>query len=184
MTKLIALVLIGLSVGMGNFAASIAIGLGGVNRSLRIRIALVFGIFETGMPIIGLLIGQRFALLLGNKANLIGSSLLILTGLYVIIGKFRKVDNKDVNFATQGWTKLLLAGLSLSIDNLIVGFSLGTRHQSILLSVVIIGLSSIILALLGLEIGNRLNDRIEGYSELFSGSILILVGILIALRIL
>jgi hypothetical protein len=48
----LALILAAGSLGLDNFAASIAIGLSGVDHSLRIRIALIFGIFEAVMPAI------------------------------------------------------------------------------------------------------------------------------------
>ncbi|HEY1646251.1 MAG TPA: manganese efflux pump [Candidatus Saccharimonadales bacterium] len=184
MKTILTLLLVGLSVGLGNFAASVAIGLGGVNKSLRLRIALIFGLFETGMPIIGLVIGQKIAHDLGGHANLIGGSLLGLTGIYLVVSSLRKTDTKEVSQAVHSWGKLLIAGLSLSIDNLIVGFGLGTRHQSLLLAAVIIGATSVCLALLGLEIGNKLNSKVEEYSELFSGLILVTVGILIGLQVL
>jgi putative Mn2+ efflux pump MntP len=180
----LTLLLVGLSVGLGNFAASVAIGLGGVNRSLRLRIAIIFGLFETGMPIIGLLIGQKIAHYLGGHANFIGGSMLGLTGIYLMVNSLKRTDDKKVSQAINGWMKLLLAGLSLSIDNLIVGFGLGTHHQSILLAAIIIGATSVCLALLGLELGNSLNRKVEEYSELLSGLILISVGVLIGLQIL
>ena len=148
MNNLIALILIALSVGLSNFAASIAIGIGGVTNTMRLRIAVVFGLFETGMPIIGLFIGQNVASKLGGHANLIGGALLVLTGCYVIYGEIKDKDDKKVKIATNSWGKLLLAGLSLSIDNLIIGFSLGTYHESLILSVLVIGFTSVTLALI------------------------------------
>jgi putative Mn2+ efflux pump MntP len=169
---------------LGNFAASIAIGLGGVSGSLRLRIAIIFGLFETGMPIVGLLIGQQVASKLGGNANLLGGTLLGLAGLYFVFSSLRRTDDTKVAQASKGWGKLLVTGLSLSIDNLIVGFGLGTRHQSLLLAIAVIGIASVSLSLLGLEIGKRLNSRVEEFSELFSGVILVIVGILIATKVL
>ena len=184
MKTILTLLLVGLSVGLGNFAASVAIGLGGVNKTLRLRIALIFGLFETGMPIIGLVIGQKIAHDFGGHANLIGGFLLGLTGIYLVVSSLRKTDDKKVSQASLSWGKLLIAGLSLSIDNLIIGFGLGSHDQPLLLAAIIIGTTSVCLALLGLEIGNRLNRKVEEYSEILSGLILIFVGILIGLKIL
>ena len=182
MKETLTLLLVGLSVGLGNFAASVAIGIGGVSKSLRLKIAVIFGLFETGMPIIGLIIGHKTAQSLGGHANLIGGFLLGLTGVYLIVSSLKRTDDKKVSQASHGWGKLLIAGLSLSIDNLIVGFGLGTHHQSLLLAAIVIGVTSVSLALLGLEIGNKLNSKAEEYSELLSGLILIIVGILIGLH--
>jgi len=184
MTQIITLVLVALSVGLSNFAASVAIGLGGISRAMRLRITLVFGLFETGMPIIGLVIGERIASKLGGNASIIGGSLLVLAGIYFVYQSLRNTDDTKVVQATKGWGKLLITGLSLSMDNLIVGFGLGTHHQPLLLAIVVIGAMSIFLALLGLEIGRRLNTKVEEYSEILSGLILVIVGILIAVKIL
>ena len=58
---MVALLLVAVSVGLSNFAAAIGIGTGGVDNRIRLRVALVFGLFEAGMPILGLFLGQRFA---------------------------------------------------------------------------------------------------------------------------
>jgi putative Mn2+ efflux pump MntP len=181
--ELITLCLIGLSVGLSNFAASIAIAIGGVSKSLRLKIIVIFGLFETGMPIVGLIIGHKLSHLLGGNANLIGGGLLGLTGIYTIISALRSADNKEVKLASQSLRKLLLAGFSLSIDNLIVGFGLGTHNEPLLVSALVIGVASVALALFGLEIGGRLGRKLEGNSEVFSGLILIFVGILIGIKI-
>jgi putative Mn2+ efflux pump MntP len=184
MTEIITLILVGLSVGLGNFAAAVAIGLGGVTKSLRLRIAIVFGLFESGMPIIGLFLGRQLVHYLGDHASLIGGLLLGLTGIYLIYTGRSNTGDKKVVQAKYGWFKLITTGLFLSLDNLIIGFGLGTRHEPLILSVVVIGIASVTLSLVGLELGNSLSSRIEEYSEIVSGSILILVGILLALNIL
>lgn len=185
MKTILALVLAGLSVGLGNFAASIAIGLAGVSRDIRVRMALIFGLFETGMPIVGLIIGKQVAGKLGGHANWIGGGLLVLTGLYILYESTAKTKEKEVSVgANNSFGKLILAGLALSIDNLIIGFGLGTHHQNIAEAALIIGATSIALALLGLEIGNRASAKLEEFSELASGIILMIVGIAIAFKLL
>jgi putative Mn2+ efflux pump MntP len=57
----IALLFAAVAVGLSNLAASIGIGVTGVTARTRLQVGLVFGVFEAGMPIVGLLIGQRIA---------------------------------------------------------------------------------------------------------------------------
>lgn len=71
---MIALVVVALSVGFGNFGAATAIGMGGVDRRTRLAVALLFGVFEGGVPIIGVLIGHAAAHGLGSNASLAGDS--------------------------------------------------------------------------------------------------------------
>ena len=184
MSDLIALLLIGLSVGLDNFAASIAIGLGGVKKSLRFRIAVVFGLFEAFMPLVGIIIGQKLLSIIGGNAKLIGGTMLMATGIYLVISAIRHKDDKKVIEASKGWGKLILAALSISIDNLIIGFGLVSNHQSLLLMAVVLGSISIGLALIGIELGSRLGSKVEEYSEIISGAVIILVGIAIGSGIL
>lgn len=183
MKSLITLIFLGFSVGLGNFAASIAIGISGVSKKLRTKVAIVFGVFETGMPIVGLVIGRQLSTPLSNKANLIGGALLFITGLYEIISTFKKEDEVEVKKAFKSWNKLILSGLALSIDNLVIGFSLGVYKEPLLVSALVIGATSVTLVLIGLEVGNRLNKRVEEYSEIISGLILILVAFAVAFKI-
>ena len=184
MSDLIALLLIGLSVGLDNFAASIAIGLGGVEKSLRFRIAIVFGIFEATMPIVGIVIGQKLLSIIGGNAKHIGGTLLVATGIYLVLSALKHKDDQKVVQATKGWGKLIMAALSISIDNLIIGFGLISNHQSLPLMAVILGTISISLALLGIELGNRLGAKVEEYSEIISGLVIIVVGLAIGFKIL
>ena len=55
---MLALLLVALSLGLSNFAASVGIGVAGVDSRARLRVAAIFGIFETGMPVLGLLLGR------------------------------------------------------------------------------------------------------------------------------
>jgi hypothetical protein len=61
----LALLLVAGSLGLNNFAASIAIGLSGLDRAARARVTLTFGLFEAEMPVIGLLIGRGLSHALG-----------------------------------------------------------------------------------------------------------------------
>jgi hypothetical protein len=76
--------------------------------------------------------------------------------------------------------RLLVTGVALSIDNLAVGFALGTYHVSLVLAVVVIGAVSVILSLIGLELGDRLGARAGDSGELLGGIVLIGVGIAVA----
>jgi putative Mn2+ efflux pump MntP len=182
MTKFLALILVGFSVGLDNFAISIAMGLSGLSKRHRLRNSLVFCSFETGMPIIGFFMGRDLASTLGSGASIFGGALLVATGLYTIVQDLLIHETKEPTPANI--RRLLIMGLSISIDSLIVGFSLGATKEPLVETVVIIGVMSIILSLLGMELGSRLKSSVERYSELFGGSILILVGFLIALKIL
>jgi putative Mn2+ efflux pump MntP len=71
-----------------------------------------------------------------------------------------------------------------SIDTLAVGFALAVYHLPVVLAAATMGAVSVMMSLIGLELGHRLGRRVEGWSEEIGGTVLILVGIAIATGIL
>jgi putative Mn2+ efflux pump MntP len=178
----LALLLVAVSLGLANFAASVGIGVTGIDARTRLRVGVIFGIFETGMPIAGLLLGRSLASDLGRSAHWIGAGLLIAAGLYALVQAVRGLSRQDGNghAADQSAARMLVTGLALSIDNLAVGFALSTYHVSLAVAAVVVGAVSVTLSLLGLELGNRIGTRIGDRGELIGGVVLIGVGIAIA----
>jgi hypothetical protein len=76
--------------------------------------------------------------------------------------------------------RLLISGFVLSLDNLVVGFALGTYQVDILTGAILIGAVSVAMSLAGLELGGLLGRWAGQRSEQMSGLILILVGAAIA----
>ena len=187
MSGLLGLLLVSISVGLSNFAGAIGIGLSGISARTRLRVGIAFGLFEALMPIAGLLLGQAVAGYLGHIAKYVGSAILILVGAYTI-WQGRRVTSGEPRpqpERTEIQThRLIITALALSIDNLAVGFALAVYHIQIVLAAVTIGVISVALSLLGLELGSRLGTRIEAWSEELGGSVLILVGLAIAVGIL
>jgi putative Mn2+ efflux pump MntP len=180
--RVLAILLVAFSVGLDNFAAAIGIGLSGLDAKLRLQVALVFGVFEGGMPIVGLLIGRSLTHVLGGHAHVIGGVILALTGLYGIVTSEieRRAEHEPSTERHRGGIgHLIVAGAALSIDNLIVGFALGTYHVSLALAAVVIAVVSVGMSLVGLELGRRIGMRIGEYGELLGGVVLMLVGALI-----
>lgn len=181
----ITLVLVALSVGLSNFAASIGMGITGVDMRLRLEIGVVFGVFETGMPVVGVLLGQQVSSGIGSESRWVGAGLLMLTGLYGI-ARERFPRTHATRAQPNRLLQLLVAGLALSIDNLAIGFALGTNHVNLLLTVVVIGAGSVSMSLIGLEIGRHLGERFRfgAYGELLGNLVLVAVGVAIATGVL
>ncbi len=174
-------VLVAVALGLSNFAAAIGIGLSGVDGRLRVRVALIFGFFEAAMPLVGLLAGHRVATAIGSTASYLGGGLLIATGVYAVIQARRAPPGPPVS---PGRSRLAVTGAALSIDNLIVGFALGTYKVSIIVAAVVIAVVSVGMTLIGLELGRHLGASVERWSAELGGMVLILVGIAIASAIL
>ncbi len=200
---MLTLLLVALSLGLSNFAASVGLGASGVDRRTRLRVGLVFGFFETAMPIVGLLAGHGAAGVLGHATRWIGGALLIATGVYSLVQALRPAtagpeegrqkegpqqngpqQNGPQQNGPQPLGRLLITGLALSIDNLAVGFALGTVHVSLPVAVVVIGVVSVALSLLGLELGHRLTGWTGGRGAALGGLVLLGVGIAVAAGVL
>jgi putative Mn2+ efflux pump MntP len=179
---MLAVLLVALSLGLSNFAASIGIGITGIDARTRLRVGVVFGLFEAGMPVLGLLLGRSLAGALGHSTKWIGAGLLIAAGVYTVLQSVRGRGKDDgrPDVAGQRIGRLLVTGAALSVDNLAVGFALGGYHVSLAVAAVIIGTVSVALSLLGLELGDRLGARTGANGEILDGVVLIGVGIAVA----
>ena len=183
---MLALLLVAVSLGLSNFAAAIGIGVAGVDAGTRLRVGLIFGLFETGMPLLGLLLGRSLAHALGHAAHWIGAALLIATGGYAVVQAIRgrAEERHEPAVAGRRTGQLVVTGIALSIDNLAVGFALGTYHVGLAVAAITIGVVSVTMSLLGLELGDRLGTRTGDRGELLGGLVLIAVGVAVASGIL
>ena len=180
-SAVLPLLLVAGSLGMSNFAASIAIGMSGVDHALRMRLAFAFGLFEAAMPVVGLLLGRQLSGTLGSHAHLLGGGLLVAAGAYALLDSTRSHDEPPPALAGAGLRRLLVLGAALSIDNLIVGFALGAYGVPLALAVVVIAVVSVGMSLIGLEAGARLGTRVGHRSERLGGIVLVCVGAVIAI---
>jgi manganese efflux pump family protein len=180
---MVGVLLVGLSVGLSNFAASIGIGVSGVDGRMRWRIGLAFGFFETLMPIVGLLIGEAIAGSVAGIGRYVGAALLILTGAYVLWKGRQGKELVEPRAIQMGVGQLMVTAFALSLDNLVIGFALSFYRVPLLIAAGVIGVMSVSMSLIGLELGQRLGQRFEQWSEELGGGVLILVGCTLALGV-
>jgi manganese efflux pump family protein len=177
---MIALILVALSLGLSNFAAAIGIGISGSGPRTRLRVGVVFGVFEAGMPIAGLALGRGLAGALGGAARWVSACLLIATGAWAVLQAVRSGTAAGAAAGDHGTGRLIVTGLALSLDNLAVGFALGAFRVGLPVAAAIIGAVSVALSLLGLELGARIGASFGSRGEILGGLVLIGVGAAIA----
>jgi len=79
---------------------------------------------------------------------------------------------------------ILVLGLSISLDELTIGFSAGLLGLSLLVTVIWVGMQAFLATQLGLRIGARLGEKIRERAEWVAGVALIAVAlVLLVLRI-
>ena len=170
---------VALALGLSNFAASIGLGLVGVDNALRREIIGTFGFFEAIMPIVGLVFGRHLSHDLGGWAHTLAGVLLVLVGLYALVQARRPSSPRKMGIHRR--RDLVVTGAALSVDNLIVGFALGATKVPVWLAVVVISVVSVAMSLLGLELGRRLGTTVEKWSAEIGGAVLVGVGISVVL---
>lgn len=166
------------SLGLDTFAIALSLGLSGLPRAQWQRVGLTFACFEGLMPLVGLLVGRQVSTLIGAWAGYIAAGLLILVGVLAIKEALSEKDDDDDDAmpAVEG-RQLLLTGLSVSLDELAVGFSLGVLHVALGPTLAYIALQAFVITFAGLALGARLGRRLEDKAELVSGIVLTLLGI-------
>jgi putative Mn2+ efflux pump MntP len=192
-----ALLLLAVALGLDNLAAAIGFGVGSTGRvsgAARLRIAVVFGLFEAGMPVLGLVLGHGLANSIGEAARWLGGAALIAFGVAGLIQARREAGHPGPEdgeraqppqrSSVQPIGRLLLAGLVLSGDNLAAGFALGAYQVSIVAAAVVFGAVSVVMSLAGLELGARIGAAAGERSELIACVLLIVVGAVIAAGVL
>ena len=174
---MLALLFLAAALGLSNLAGAIGIGVSGVNGPLRLRIAVLFGLFEAGMPVLGLILGRGAASGLGRSAPWFGGGLLITVGLVSLILALRGSGAEVPRDAgSWGTWRVLVSAVALSVDNLAAGFALGAFRVGLAVAAPVFGVVSVIMSLAGLELGARIGAAAGDRSELIACAMLVGVG--------
>jgi manganese efflux pump family protein len=176
-----------LPLGLDTFALGAALGVAGLDARHRLRVSLVFTLFEAGMPIAGMLVGRVIGGLLGAWAGYGGIALLLLAGFLLLRPQQDESDLEDrlTLLARARGLAIIDLGLSISVDELTVGVSAGLLAIPLAVAVLWIAVQAFVAAQVGLRLGGRLSEALRERSERVAGAALIAVAlVLLALRLL
>ena len=182
--SIIEIVLIGVGLAMDAFAVSICKGLAmrKMNYRQAIIIAGFFGVFQALMPALGYLLGTTFANKIAIIDHWIAFILLALIGLNMIKESRETDECETCQDESLDLKELLMMGIATSIDALAVGITFAFLKVEILQATLIIGITTFVLSLIGVVIGNMFGSRFKSKAELTGGCILILIGLKILLE--
>lgn len=171
------LLLLGFVLSLDSFRVSLALGALKLLPVRQAQIILAFGVCDGIAPLIGLLIGQSIVTHIGPWVEHLGPLVLCAYGIWVIYAARRQEGNE-----TQKEFPWMVLGLplSLSLDNLIAGTSLGLIGFPVLISVGVIGAMSALMSLAGLFLGKTVSNRLAQKSELLGGTALVLIALVMA----
>ncbi len=181
---LVELFLIAVGLAMDAFAVSVCKGLG--MRKLNMRVALVlallFGLFQAGMPVIGWLLGSQFINLIEPVDHWIAFGLLACIGGKMIWDALHEEDEESGVTDRIEWGEFLMLAVATSIDALAVGISFAALSVNILQAVAIIGVVTFLLSLVGVGVGYLFGSRFERPAQVVGGIVLILIGLKVLLE--
>jgi putative Mn2+ efflux pump MntP len=156
----------------------------GLPKRQRLRVSLLMSGFEMVMPVVGLLLGRALGHLVGNAADYVAFGMLALLGLWMVVHEERDEGEKVARLASGHALVLLALGISISLDELAIGFTIGLLHLSIWLAVVLIGAQAFAFAQLGLRLGTHLKETLRERAEQLAGLALVaLAGLLVIEKI-
>jgi manganese efflux pump family protein len=174
--KLVALVV---PLGLDTFAVAAALGLSGLPRRDRLRVSLLFTGFEAGMPLIGVLAGGLVGRALGGAAEVVAIILLVALGAFMLRpGKQHDDEPVPRLDRTRGLAAIGL-GISISTDELAIGFTLGLLGLPILPVIILIGVQTFLVTQAGIRLGARVGKGFREGAERVAGVVLIVLGLVL-----
>jgi manganese efflux pump family protein len=170
------LILIAIALGMDAFSLGVGLGLRGIRRSRALMISGVIGMFHVLLPLFGMGLGRYVSTLVGNLAAIVGGGLLCFLGVNMLVQGFRGSAEGTMLHHNSFWGMMLFA-LSVSLDSLSAGLSLGLFHSNVIGAALLSGVSGGTLGILGMAAGRRAGTWIGEYGEILGGVILLYLGV-------
>ncbi|MCL6449258.1 MAG: manganese efflux pump MntP family protein [Armatimonadetes bacterium] len=175
--SLFTLLLLALALGTDAFSLCLGVGLAGVSGAQIAMISISILAFHILMPLAGWQIGEAAGRFLGQAAGVVGALVLFYLGARMIWQSLPGGGAAAPKIVlVKDWGLLLLA-LSVSMDALAVGFTLGTRGTNLLLTVFTFGIVAGLMTLSGLLLGRWLGRWLGERAQLVGGVILIGIGV-------
>lgn len=177
---ILVVVLIGIGLAMDCFAVALAWGAQpGIDKiRLGVVFACVFGIFQTGMTLIGWAGGSLFMGIISPWDHWVAFLILLVIGLKMIIEGFRE-ETEDIGEPAMfpPVATILLLAVATSMDALAVGLGFALLNIDIIVPGLLIGLISAVFALAGGFLGANLEKILGNRIEILGGLILVGIGI-------
>jgi manganese efflux pump family protein len=169
--------ILGFVLSLDNFRVSIALGTVPFGLRRAVQVALVFGLWDAIMPLVGLLIGRKIGEAVGDVAELVGAAALGGYGLYLVISALRNPEPEELD---HPWA-LFGIPFTLSLDNLFAGASLGLLGLAPWLTAAVFGVMTAVMSLVGLQLGRAAARIVRIRSDLVGGVTLIIAAVALPL---
>ncbi len=181
-------IFLGFGLALDAFSVSVADAMAnpGMKKRRKFSIALTFAVFQTMMPLIGWIcvktIADKFTIF-QKAVPYIALILLAYIGIKMIIESRKGGEEENEGVAALTFATLMIQGIATSIDALSVGFAIADYSSlEALVSTLIIGITTFIICIFGLELGKKVGKAFSDKATLFGGCILIIIGLEIFIK--
>ncbi len=174
----ITVTLLGTGLAMDCFAVSVVSG--AIYHDLHLkhifRMAFFFGIFQAGMPVLGLVLALIFREHLAAYGSWAAFALLTIIGVKMIYESF-KIDKISRGGSPANFSMVIMFAFATSIDALAAGVTLSLLTDELKQAIVILGLIAFLLTVTGVYVGKQFKHFAEKRLEAIGGLILIGIGL-------
>ncbi|WP_375407338.1 manganese efflux pump MntP family protein [uncultured Amnibacterium sp.] len=179
-----ALLLIAFGVSADAFAVALTQGLRMRRRVLRnaVVIAGAFAVFQVVMPLIGWSIGTLFAGYITAVDHWVAFVLLVIIGGRMVWEAMTAPVQNDSGAYGLDLRRLVVLSFATSVDALAVGISFAFLDVNIWLAVGLVGVTTLVLSVAAVFIGQRVGARFKKPAELAGGIVLIFIGVQVLLE--
>ena len=178
---IIEIVVTSIGLAMDAFATSICKGLAlkKINLKKCIIVGLYFGIFQGIMPLLGYVLGNALGEQILHVDHWIAFALLTFIGSSMLIDA---TSNKEETVTDDVTFKSMFPlAIATSVDALAIGVTFAFLKVNIFLSVLLIGIITFVLSIVGVKIGNKFGVKYDKKAQALGGIILIIIGLRILL---
>ena len=167
--------IISIALAMDAFSVSICKGIS-LNYKIKrnsLLIAISFSIFQMIMPLFGYFLGSKLNNYFLTFNHLIAFFILTIIGINMIKESY---NNEDINIGLS-IKELLFLSIATSIDAMAVGITFSLFEINLLFAIMVIGVTTFILCLIGVSLGKILGNKYNHISQIFGGIVLIIIGL-------
>jgi len=176
---IISIILLAIGLAMDCFAVSIAQGLQGTRLRSVAVMAVLFGVFQGGMPLIAYFAGSLFADFFTRWSPWIALVLLVLIGGKMLVEAYKesRQPSEDDSPAILTLGTMLVLAVATSIDALSIGVLFIPVPEVLWLAIGIIAAMSTMFSLIGFWLGRTLGRHMPFNANILGGCILVAIGL-------
>lgn len=177
--SLVGVVYISVALALDAFGVALSQGLDrGINKKRAILFIISFGFFQFLFAFIGGYCGCLFNRYIFILPTFGGGIIILIAGIFMSLQGF----TEDKVIKKSHWYLVIILGISVSIDALVVGFSVFNMlfsKSTLLINSIIVGIITSLFTCVAFAISRHIRkiDFVKEYADFLGGIILILFGI-------